>query len=76
MTPISTQQQMNTVHKYLMNLGFPYHSVSVIYRPNDLGLHVIFMESVRDQVTEAVKEFIKLNGFGHTFTKEHEKENK
>lgn len=41
-------------HDYLMRMKFPYHSVSVIHRPQDLGFHVIFSNNVRDMVTDDV----------------------
>lgn len=41
-------------HDYLMRMEFPYHSVSVIHRHQDLGFHVIFSSNVRDMVTENI----------------------
>lgn len=58
------------IHESLMYRGFPYHSVSVIYRQQDLGLHVFFMESVKDKVTEEVKTMLEIWGFNYSFVKE------
>lgn len=60
-------QQLNTMHSYLMYKKFPYHSVSVIHRHQDLGFHVIFMESVKELVTEKIKDYIKSNDFTVSF---------
>ena len=55
------------MHYWLMKEKFPYHSVSVIYRPQDLGFHVIFSDSVKDMVTERVKQYIQSNEFTFSF---------
>lgn len=59
---------MNIIHRFLMTKGFPYHSVSVVYR-NDLGHMVFFMEDVEDKVTEAVKSNLKLYDFDYTIVR-------
>lgn len=46
---------------------FPYHSVSVIYRSLDLGLHVFFMGNVKDMVTDEIKNYINAMGFTFSF---------
>ena len=46
---------------------FPYHSVSVIHRHQDLGLHVIFMESVKYMVTDEIKGYLKANKFTYSY---------
>ena len=61
--------QLNTIHSHLMWLEFPYHSVSVIYRHQDLGLHVIFMDSVRDKVTKELEDYLKANECTWSFVK-------
>lgn len=63
---------LHCVHRYLMNKGFPYHSVSVIHRPQDLRFHCIFDEAVRDRVDDAVKRYLKDEGeyeFTYSFVK-------
>lgn len=55
--------KMRQMHKYLMNKGFPYHSVSVIYQH---GFSVIFSNGIRDLVTDKIKEHIASNGFDLT----------
>jgi len=60
---MNIQQELNSMHKHLMYKKFPYHSVSVIHRPQDLGFHVIFMESVKDMVTDEIKGYIEAYGF-------------
>lgn len=62
------QQQLRSIHSYLMYKKFPYHSVSVIYRAQDLYLHVIFMENVREMVTNEIKNHLKSNEFTYSFT--------
>jgi len=66
---MNVQSELHTMHSYLMYKKFPYHSVSVIHRPNDLGLHVMFMESVKDLVTDEVKQRIKSTDFTYSFVK-------
>lgn len=57
--PVDAQYDMKYLHEYLMKVGFPYHSVSVIYRHQDIGLHCFFSHDVKDKVTDEVKEYIK-----------------
>ena len=64
---MNIQQQLKTVHSHLMYNKFPYHSVSVIYRHQDLGLHVIFMESVKYMVTDEIKGYLKANEFTYSY---------
>lgn len=52
--------KMKRMHKYLMNKGFPYHSVSVVYQ---YGFSVIFSNNVKDMVTDEIKEHIENNEF-------------
>lgn len=67
---------LNSMHRYLMKKGFPYHSVSVIHRQQDLGFHCIFMKSVKDKVTKDVIDVMEGNSseyyvgvkFGYSFT--------
>lgn len=59
------KNKLQEVHTYLMSQRFPYHSVSVIHRPQDVGFHVIFMEHVEYMVTEEIK--VKLDNWGFTY---------
>jgi hypothetical protein len=52
-----------------MYLKFPYHSVSVIYRSQDLGLHVIFMEEVKEMITDDLINYLKASQFTYSFVK-------
>lgn len=58
-TPANIQQDMQDLHRYLMDMGFPYSSVSVVYRPQDIGVCCIFSHSVKDKVDEKVIDLIK-----------------
>ena len=64
------QYQLKMVHQFLMYEKFPYHSVSVIHRYQDLGFHVMFMDSVKEQVTERIKKRLEIFGFGYSFVSE------
>jgi len=64
---MSEQEILSDMHRYLLYKKFPYHSVSVIFRGNDLGFHVYFMENVKEMVTEQIKGHIKSNGFTYSF---------
>lgn len=57
--PGEVQEQMQALHEHLMLSGFPYNSVTVIYRPNDLGLHCFFSKKVEDKITDEIKDAIK-----------------
>lgn len=61
------QSELHYMHNYLMFKKFPYHSVSVIHRHQDLGLHVIFMDNVREMVTYEIKDHLKLFDFTFSF---------
>jgi site-specific DNA-cytosine methylase len=63
---IQVQPKLKSMGDYLMYKKFPYHSVSVIYRNQDLGFHVFFMENVKEMVTEEIKD--RLDSFGFTFS--------
>jgi len=64
---MSITQQLTTVHGYLMYNKFPYHSVSVIHRGQDLGFHVIFTEKVREMITDKIKDYLKSQEFTFSF---------
>ena len=64
---MSIQSQLESMHSYLMYKKFPYHSVSVIHRHQDLGLHVIFMDNVKEMVTDEIKDYMKAMGFTFSF---------
>ena len=64
---MNIQEQLKTVHRHLMYNKLPYHSVSVIHRHQDLGLHVIFMESVKYMVTDEIKGYLKANKFTYSY---------
>lgn len=49
---------------------FPYHSVSVIHRHQDLGFHVIFASNVREMVTEEIISRLKSMGFAYSINKD------
>lgn len=66
--------ELTSMHHYLMRHKFPYHSVSVIYRQQDLGLHVIFLESVKNLITEEIKNNMKICGFTWTFVNDEKSE--
>lgn len=61
------QNKLKLTHSYLMRKGFPYNKISVIHRHQDLGFHVIFNASVKEMVTDEVKDILKDNGFGFSF---------
>lgn len=60
-------ENLHYCHQFLMYRKFPYHSVSVIHRHQDLGFHVIFMDSVRNMVTDEIKRKLSISGFGWSF---------
>ena len=61
------KDNLEVMHSYLMYKKFPYHSVSVIHRDQDLGFHCIFMENVRELVNEEIKNKMNQLGFTHSF---------
>jgi hypothetical protein len=58
--------KLKVIHAYLMNHGFPYHSVSVL-KDDHIGYHVLFMNDVCDKVTDEVKRELELYGFKFAF---------
>ena len=64
---MNIQSELIQMHRYLMYKKFPYHSVSVIHRYQDMGFRVIFMENVREMVTDEIREYIKAMGFTYSF---------
>jgi hypothetical protein len=62
-------ENLSYCHQFLMYKKFPYHSVSVIHRHQDLGFHVMFMDSVRNMVTDEIKEKLKRDEFTWSFVK-------
>lgn len=56
--------KLSKIHGILMAKGFPYHSVSVVFRPND-GFCCHFADSVRDKVTSEVIDILKEEGFNY-----------
>jgi hypothetical protein len=68
---MSIQAILNVMHQHLMYRKFPYHSVSVIHRSQDLGFHVYFMESVREMITEEIKNYMGYLDFTYSFVKEN-----
>lgn len=46
---------------------FPYHSVSVVHRPQNWGFRVIFTEAVRPQVTDEIKMHLEAFEFTYSF---------
>jgi hypothetical protein len=63
------QQQLNSIHSYLMYKKFPYHSLSVIHRHQDLGFHVFFSDDVKEMVTDEIKEHLAAYAFHWSFVK-------
>ena len=61
---------LSVCHGYLMRMKFPYHSVSVIHRHQDLGFHVIFAHDVRDMVTDNVIKALTNLGFTYSINKQ------
>lgn len=66
---MNVYQALSSMHSYLMYKKFPYHSVSVIHRGQDLGFHVIFMDNVREIVTDEIKSHIEAVGFTYSYAK-------
>ena len=64
---MNIQSQLKSMHGYLMYKKFPYHSLSVVNRHQDMGFHVIFMESVNEMVTDEIKDYIKAMGFTFSY---------
>lgn len=60
---MNIQSELKSMHDYLMYKKIPYHSVSVVYRPQDMGFRVIFMESVREMITAEIEDHIQAMGF-------------
>ena len=63
---MNIQNTLVVCHDYLMKMGFPYHSVSVIHRPQDLGFHVIFASNVRDKVNHTIISALNNLEFTHS----------
>jgi hypothetical protein len=63
----NVQHELEAMHSYLMYKKFPYHSVSVIFRWQDIGLHLYIMDYVKHLVTDEIKDYIKCMGFGITY---------
>jgi hypothetical protein len=61
------KQTLDICHSFLMYKKFPYHSVSVIHRQQDLGFHVIFTKKVRDMVSTEIKDRLKSMEFTYSF---------
>jgi hypothetical protein len=64
---MNIHSELKSMHDYLMYNKFPYHSVSVVHRHQDMGFRVIFMESVKEMVTDEIKNYIKSMGFTFSF---------
>jgi hypothetical protein len=60
------QQDLHIVHSYLMYKKFPYHSVSVIHRQQDLGLHVVFLKAVEHLITDDIKRYLNVHDFTYS----------
>jgi hypothetical protein len=61
--------RLRQIHYSLMYHKFPYHSVSVIHRWQDLGFHCILLESVKDKVTKEIEDAMTRNEFTWSFVK-------
>jgi len=66
---MNIQEQLASMHSYLMHKQFPRLSVSVIHRHQDLGFHIIFGSSVKEMVTDEIKDRIKSSGFTYSINK-------
>jgi hypothetical protein len=64
---MNVQSELKSMHRYLMYKKFPYHSVSVVHRHQDMGFHVIFMKSVKEMVTDEIKDYIKVMEFTFSY---------
>lgn len=64
---MNIQSGLKSMHDYLRYKRFPYHSFSVIHRHQDLEFHVIFMERVKEMVTDEIKDYIKAMGFTFSY---------
>ena len=62
-------QNLKNVHQHLMYLKFPYHSISVIHRKQDLRPHVIFMSYVEKFITDDLKGYLEAGGFTYSIVK-------
>jgi hypothetical protein len=61
--------RMVDVQKSLVDVcKVPYHSVSVVYRPQNLGTIIIFSSDMKDKLTSEIRQVIKNSGFKHIFT--------
>ena len=63
---MNIDNNLRQMHSYLMNEKFPYHSVSVIHRYQDLQYHVMFTEDVKHMITEKVKSYLKAFKFNYS----------
>ena len=60
--------KMVEVHKMLTRTcGVPYHSVSVVYRPQDLGAVIIFSSDMKKRMTDEIRTAVKWSGFKQIF---------
>jgi hypothetical protein len=66
MASLSARQaeKLTYIHGILMAKGFPYHSVSVVFQPND-GFRCYFSGSVRDKVTTEITNILKKEGVSY-----------
>jgi hypothetical protein len=69
---LTIQGKLQHIHSALMWARFPYHSVSVIHRWQDVGLHVYIMESQRERLEEnrQLRSEMKAFGFSWSFVRE------
>ena len=70
---MNIQSTLNVCHGFLMKQGFPYHSVSVIYRQQDLGYNVIFANDVKDKVNDHIKRALKNLEFSYSINQKQTK---
>ena len=67
---ISQRLKLDLIHSYLMHKGFPYHSVSVVYRPNEIGYHVFIMSGVKELITDDISLCLSHEGFNITIVQD------
>ena len=65
---MTVRRRMEEIHLALMKAGFPYHSVSVTYRPQDLGLHIFMDESVKEMFKGNERLMIQAKAYGFSWS--------
>lgn len=66
----NVDSNLHNMHHFLMKNGFPYKSVSVIYRGQDLGYHIFISKEFEHLITDEIKSNIELSYFNYSVNKE------